>query len=219
MALTANSSEGLVTAVPAPGLPHLGRCLDRPFARVDNGPPLVRRISSFLALSATLAVVAACGSGASAEQKWADSVCTSVGTWKSQIQKSTDEIRQKVRSPGAGTLAAVQGDVQEAVDATQKLGTDLKALDAPNADSGAQAKQQLDSLADQLQTTASQAKQTVQGVPEGATLSQTIQQLPPLATALKSLGSSASSTLDSIQASSSKLKDGFQKADSCEQFR
>jgi ABC-type transporter Mla subunit MlaD len=170
-------------------------------------------------MSATLAVVAAgCGGGASAEEKWADSVCAPVGTWKSQIQKSTDEIREKVRSPGAGTLAAVQGDVQEAIDATQKLGSDLKALDAPNTDSGAQAKQRLDSLADQLQTTAAQANQTVQGVPDSATLSQTIQQLAPLAAALQSLASSASSTLDSIQASSTKLKDGFEKADSCEQF-
>jgi hypothetical protein len=180
----------------------------------------VRRLSSLLALSAILAVAAAgCGGGASAEEKWADSVCTPLGTWKSQIQKSTDEIREKVRSPGAGTLAAVQGDVQEAVDATQKLGTDLKALEAPDTDSGAQSKQQLDSLADQLQTTAAQAKQTIQGVPDNATLSQTVQQLAPLVSAVQSLASNASSALDSIQASSSKLKDGFEKADSCDQFR
>ena len=179
-----------------------------------------RWIAPILAVTTTLAFAAAgCGSSPSAAEKWAGSVCTDLGNWKSQVKQATDDISAKLQSPQAGTLTAVKADVRKAVDSTQQLANELKALGKPDTDSGAQAKQQTDALASQLQGTVTKAKQTLQSVPSGAGVSETVKALAPLAPELKSLGASASSTLKSVQAAGSDLKDGFDKADSCKQFR
>jgi hypothetical protein len=162
---------------------------------------------------------AGCGAGASPEEKWADSVCSNIGDWKSQVQQAKDDIGAKLNSPRAGTLAAINTDVGDAVDATNQLATELKAIGPPDTEKGAQAKQQVDALAAQLQATVSTAKQAVQSVPESANLAQTAQKLAPLAPALQSLTTATSSALTSIQEDSEALKEGFDKADSCKQFR
>ena len=162
-------------------------------------------------------VAAGCG-GQSEEEKWASSVCSDLGDWKSQVTQATNDIASEVQSPGAGTLAAIETNVRKAVNATSQLASDLRALGAPDTESGAQAKQQLDSLVSELEGTANQAKQTVQSA-KGSGLTQMVQALTPLASELQSLGTKVSSTLTSIQQTSTKLKDGFQKADSCKQFR
>jgi len=173
-----------------------------------------------LALAAALASVAAgCGSGASAEEKWADSVCTDLGNWKNQVKQTTDDIAAKLRSPQQGTLTAMKADVQKLVDSSQELAHNLSALAAPKTQSGTQAKQQLDSLASQFETTTNKAKQTLATVPENAGLTETATKLAPLAPDLQSLAAQAKTTVQSIEASSSDLKKGFEQADSCKQLR
>jgi len=177
-------------------------------------------VLSVLALAAGLAAIAAgCGGGKSAEEKWADSVCTDLGNWKSQVTQATNDIAEKVRSPEQGTLPAMKADVQKLVDATQQLAQNLNSLAAPKTQSGAQAKQQLEALSSDLQTTTNKAKQTLATVPENAGLVETAKQLAPLAPDLQSLAAEAKSTVQSIEASSSDLKQGFDQADSCKQLR
>jgi hypothetical protein len=181
---------------------------------------MVMRLVSVVAATVALAVIAAgCGGGQSAEEKWADNVCTDITNWQSQVKKSSNDIKEQLQSPTAGMLAAVNTEIQEAVDATTELATNLKALEPASGDEGAQAKQQLDALTTQLETTTSQAKQTVDSVPEGASASETLQTLAPLGPALQSLSVNTSNTLASLKASGQKIKEGFDKADSCEQFR
>lgn len=180
----------------------------------------MRALASAIAVSAALAFIAAgCGGGASPEEKWAGSVCTDIGDWKSEVKKATDDISAEVQSPDTGTVAAIDSAVRSAVDATSQLATELKALGPPDTESGAQAKQEVDSFASQLERTVNQVKQTVASLPEGASLTQTLQKLGPLAPTLESLATSASSTVSTLKASGSKLKEGFDKADSCEQFQ
>jgi hypothetical protein len=180
----------------------------------------VRLVASAVVVSAVLAFVAAgCGGGQSSEEKWASNVCTALGTWKQQIQKEVNDARSKLQSPSAGTLSAVKADVNQAVDATKQLASSLKGLGPPNTSSGAHAKQQLDSLSTQLENTVNQAKQTIATLPKGASVSQTASQLASLGPALQSLSTNVKMTLDSVQASSSDIKKGFDKADSCKQFR
>jgi hypothetical protein len=178
----------------------------------------VRRLVSVLALSAALAVLAA-GCGASPEEKWASGVCSDISDWKDQLQMSVTDVRESLQSPATGTVAAIQAEVQEAVDATQNLASDLKARGAPDTESGDQAKQQLDAFATQLDATITQVKQTVENLPAGADAGEIVRRLGPLVPALQSLAVKTSSTLDSVKASGSKLKEGFDKADSCDEFR
>ena len=111
-------------------------------------PPLV-------ALAATLVVVATgCGGESSAEEQWADSVCTDVATWQDELQQAEDEIRTALQSPGTETLGAIDTAIRQAAEATHELSDELKALEAPDTASGAEAKRQLDALATQLESTA-----------------------------------------------------------------
>jgi len=173
-----------------------------------------------LVLAAALASLAAgCGGGESAEEKWAGSVCTDVANWQSQIKTATTSITNALKSPGSGTVSTISTQVQSAVSATRELATNLKGDKPPSTDEGEQAKQQINSLATQLQSTAAKAQQTVESVPEGATATQAAQALSSLSGDIRSLSQQVSTTLSSIEASSSKLKEGFDNADSCKQFR
>jgi gas vesicle protein len=172
-----------------------------------------------LVLAGALASVAAgCGGGKSAEEEWAGSVCTDVATWKNQVTTATSNIATALKSPSSETVSTISTEVQSAVTATNELATNLKGDKPPNTDEGKQAKQQLGSLATQLQSTATKAKQTVESV-QGQSASQALQALSSLGPDLRSLAQQVSSTFSSIEASSSKLKEGFDKADSCKQFR
>jgi ABC-type transporter Mla subunit MlaD len=180
----------------------------------------VRLVASALVVSAALAfLTAGCGGGKSSEEKWASSVCTNITNWKDEIQKQVNDAQSKLQSPGAGTMTAIKGNVQQAADATNQLASDLKSLGAPNTSSGQQAKQQLDSLATQLQNTVNHAKQTISGLPKNAGLTQIVNQLSTLGPELQSLVTNTKTTLNSIQSSSSDLKKAFQKANSCKQLQ
>jgi uncharacterized phage infection (PIP) family protein YhgE len=191
-----------------------------PEPRPSRPPARRRLIFSVLAIAATLTFGAAgCGGEASAEEKWADSVCTDVSDWRSELNQATDAIRAELQSPEAGTLAAIDAAVRKAGDATRQLANDLKAHDAPNGESGAQAKQQLDALASQLEATMTSVRQALDSVPEGADVSEIVHALAPLAPDLRSLAANASSTLQAVQANGSDLKAGFEDANSCKEFR
>ncbi|MGN6431093.1 MAG: hypothetical protein ACTHNB_10250 [Gaiellaceae bacterium] len=179
----------------------------------------MRLIASALAAAATLSFLAAgCGSSQSAEEKWAGSVCSSVATWQDQIKKSTDNIKAQVQSPSVGMVGKIKGEVSSAVDATDNLASDLKANGPPNTQGSTQAKQQLESFATQLQTTATKARDSLESLSGSTSLTELGQKLVPLAPELEALSSSAKSTLDSVSASGSKLKKGFQDASACKQF-
>jgi hypothetical protein len=175
-------------------------------------------VTALVLAAAFTSVLAGCG-GKSAEEEWAGNVCTDVANWQSQVKTATSNISTAVQSPGSGTVSTVRTQVQSAVNATRQLGTNLKGDKPPSTDEGQQAKQQIDSLATQLQSTAAKAKQTAASVPDGASASQAAQALSSLAGDFRSLSQQVSSTLSSVEASSSKLKEGFDKADSCKQFR
>jgi hypothetical protein len=180
---------------------------------------LERLVSAFVVATALVLAAAACGGGASAEEKWAGSVCSAVTDWKSTVQQATSDIRTTVQSPQTGMLATIDADVRKAVDATNKFASDLKSLGPPNTEGGTQAKQQLDALAAELQTTAKTAKETVAAVPKSGGATAAVQALAPLAPALQSLSAKTSSTLAAIQAHSKALKEGFDKADACKPYR
>lgn len=176
------------------------------------------RLGATLVLFATLAILAA-GCGASAEEEWAADVCSAVSEWQNQVEESAGDVSEQLQSPGAGTLAAIDAEIQEAVDATEKLGDELNELEPPDSEAGDQAQQDLDALTVQLDSTVTDTKETVDSLPEDASFSQLAETLAPLAPSLRSLAVSVSSTLESVQERGSEIKEGFDEADSCEDFR
>jgi uncharacterized phage infection (PIP) family protein YhgE len=177
----------------------------------------MKTIATFLAVAATLVVGgAACGGETSAEEEWADSVCTDVGSWQDQLQQAEDDIRTALESPGSETVSAIETAVRQAIDATRELSDNVEGLEAPDTDSGAQAQQQLDALAPQLESTATQAQQILGGAAEDPL--QALEDLAALAPELQSAVTAASSTIEAIQQSGNDLQKGFEDAESCDRF-
>ena len=187
-------------------------------ATADNGSA-VMRFASLLALSVALAVLAAgCGGGKSDEEKYADSVCSDIGTWKDQVNKSVNDVKTAVQSPGSGTLSTINSAVESAVNATNTLVSDLRSASPPDTDEGTKAKQDVQSLSSQAHSTVTNAKQTVNSLPKNASLSQIASTLTPLAGSLQSLSTKASSTIDSVKQAGSKMKDAVESSDACKKL-
>ena len=178
---------------------------------------MTRLIPAILLVSMLALLAAGCG-GASAEEKWANSVCSAVGDWQDTVENSVNDVKTQLQSPTTGTRAAINADIQSAVDGTKKLSSELKSIEPPSSDAGKQAKQQLTALSTQLDQTVTKTKQTVAAIPAGAGLTEIAAQLVKLVPSLQGLAASASTTLSAVQASAKELRDGFHKADSCKRY-
>lgn len=181
----------------------------------------MKRFGAALILTTVLAFAAAgCGgSEPSASEEWAGDVCSAVGDWQDQIEQSAADIREQVQSPGADTLAAIQSEIEEGVDASKDLADELRSLEPPDTDAGEQAQQEIESLADQVETAVDKTKETIDNLPENASLTEVAQAVAPLLPALQGLVTNTSATLTSVQERGSELKEAFDKADSCERYR
>ena len=180
----------------------------------------MKRLGAALVLTALLAVAAAgCGgSEPSASEEWAGDVCSAVGDWQDQIEQSAADIREQIQSPSADSLSAIQSEIQEGVDVSNELADELKSLDPPDTEAGEQAQQEIDSLADVVETTVDKTKETIDNLPENASLTEVAAAIGPLLPDLQALVTNVSTTLGSVQERGSELKEGFEKADSCDRY-
>ena len=114
---------------------------------------------TLLALLVALALVAAaCGGGSSdkkADEAYANSVCTAIGSWQTQVKSILTSFS------GIPSKAGLQTKVTQVEAATKMLATQIKAVPAPNTSDGQAAKQQLDQLSTDVTTTISSAKTAV----------------------------------------------------------
>jgi uncharacterized protein YukE len=171
-------------------------------------------------MSASLAILSAgCGGGTSAEEEWAGDMCTAVSGWQDQVEQASDDARKALQSPGTGTRAAIEAEIRGIIDATAKLGDDLRELEPPDTEAGDDAKRELDTLSVQLEATATNMKETFDSLPEDASITEVADALEPLVPAIQSLVASASSTFAAVKESGSELEEGFDEADSCERYR
>jgi len=174
------------------------------------------RCSLAVALVALAVLAAGCGKDdEDPAQAWANGFCSSLTTWSESVKSSVDPIT-------AGNLSsdAVNGAVDDVKSATDKLTSDLKALGAPNTDSGDKAQQQVTDLADQLTA----AEQTLSKAFEGA--NGTSGMLAAAGVALSTLGATVTqmkTTLDDLEQSttdsSDELRNAFASSDECKPVR
>ena len=189
---------------------HLGPCRQRECAARQG-----------VAGTALLAFAAAgCGGDeTSATEEWAGDVCSAVGTWQDQIEQSATDIREQIQSPGADTLEAIKDEITEAADASIDLSEELKSLKPPDTEKGDRTQQEVEALADQVDQTVDKTRETIEGLPDDASLTEVGKAVGPLLPSLQALITNVSATLTSLQEQGSELKEGFDKADSCERYR
>ena len=109
-----------------------------------------RLLATVVAAAALLA--AGCGGSSDSDsararrRAWADGLCSAISTW-------TDSIKEIGDSLTAGNVSqdALTGAVADAKSATETFTSDLDDLGTPDTEAGAEAKEAVDELSDDLQ--------------------------------------------------------------------
>ena len=166
-----------------------------------------------LAMLAVVALVAAgCGGSSSdtkANEAYANSVCSAIGTWEQQIKTIATDFS------GGISKTSLQSKIAQADTATQTLATQIKAVPPPNTSDGQAAKKQVDQLSSQVTSTVDSAKSAVAAIPANASALTVAAALAPLAPQVKGLVTTAQAAVTSLQTAKGSLASAFKSTDSC----
>lgn len=150
---------------------------------------------------------------------WADSVCTSLATWRSSITSLADVSGVTLTPESLGDK------LDTAENATQTLVTELKDLGPPDLDSGDELKQQLDSAATEIKSSFDTLKQGAEAATEADSPGDFIEALTALGPQFQALLDTMSTTVDDLQNANvaedtkAELQQAFSDATSCQQLQ
>jgi methyl-accepting chemotaxis protein len=175
----------------------------------------VHGVQRSLALTVVLllaALAAGCGGGddTPSAQSWADDVCSAISTWRSSITDAAQSV-----SDGNVTKESVDDAIGEMKDATSKLTDDLQGLGTPDTDAGEQAKEQADTLSNELEDGTQKIEDATKDV-SGA--SEALAAVSTITSTLSTMTSQVTAAFNSLQDidAAGELQDAFKNADSCQ---
>jgi hypothetical protein len=178
-------------------------------------------VKPLVLVAVALAFAAAgCGgsSAPSAEQTWAASVCTTIATWKTDVETITENAANAITKPAA-TRKDVEAAIDDGVAATNTLVDELRAATPPDTPEGQQARASVDAFIAYAQTSIAKVRRTLDALPDSASLVQVIAKLSGLATDLESMLRSGVNLIGTLSALGADLKAGFENAESCKALR
>jgi hypothetical protein len=157
--------------------------------------------------------------GSLSTTEWADSVCASLGDWRSSITSLADV--------GGGTLTAeaLRERLAEADSATDQLVAELRDLGRPDLEAGAEVEQALDDAASGLQASYESLKTDAEAAADADTPAAFLQELAALAPDFQRLFDQIGETTAALQSaslfgeSSAELEQAFSDAESCQALR
>ena len=114
-----------------------------------------------LGLLLSVLVLSGCGGSQSDAEKWADSVCSSIGDWKQQMSSLTSDLTQKAQN-GTLTINELKSGLNDAADDTKTFADDIRSSGPPNTDAGREAKQKLEDVASTVKSSIDSARSQVQ---------------------------------------------------------
>jgi len=176
----------------------------------------IGRAFAVVCVAAIAIVGAGCGgdkSTASPTVEWAEGFCTAVTSWTDEL----DRIGEDLQDPSSLSIDALKqaaGDVSAATDAFVE---DVRALGAPETESGQEVQDSLESLADTIDAEKTEIEDAAEGV---SGLTDLPSAITSITTAFASMGTAFASTLQTIESGDAKgeLEDAFQQADSCDEI-
>ena len=158
-------------------------------------------------------MLVAAGCGKSADQKaneaYANSVCTAIAGWKTQVTNIATDLSAGI------SQATFQSKVKQVGSATKSMATQIQAIPAPNTSQGQETKQQLDQLSTELKTTTATAQTAASAVKADASDGTIAAAVLALAPQVKSLATTAKSTVSTLQNGKGAMSDAFKGTDSC----
>jgi hypothetical protein len=170
--------------------------------RMNRGTILVVIVVSAFSLSA-------CGGDDGSEttspSEWADSLCTDLSQWRSSIQSVAASF-------GGGNLSQqqIQNAADDVTSATETLVGNLQTLGTPDTEGGQEAKDALDSLADELQTGIGQVQRAAAGASGAVDTSQAESAIRSTATTMQDELTTAFTSVEQTE-----LKSALEQSDRC----
>jgi len=156
------------------------------------------RTIPLLAIAAVAGVLAGCGGGSSETTtqaqpaaQWASDLCSAASTWKTSVTSATEPL--KGGNISKDTLQTAAGDIK---DATDTLVNDVKALGPPDTQSGKQAKDVVDKLADDLSSGVDKLKQNADNL---SSASDAVTAVSTMGATLATMADQVSAAVDKIQ--------------------
>jgi hypothetical protein len=176
------------------------------------------RLTIAMVVAVCALVAAGCGSSDDSSDttpttEWADGLCSSITTWKSEITTIVNSLKGGNLSQDSLTAA-----VDDAEEATRNFTTELKGLGRPDTDAGQQAQDSVNELTTQIDadmTTIQDAVSNASGV------AGVIAAVPTITSTIQSAGNQVADTISGFEELDAKgeLESAFKDADSCEDMR
>jgi hypothetical protein len=150
---------------------------------------------------------------------WADSICTSLSTWRTSITSLADV--------GGGELTpeSLREKLDEADQATSQLVTELRDLGPPDLEAGDQLNDELDSASNDLVSSFDTLKQGAERAADSDTPAAFLEALAALAPQFQALLDAISATVDTLRNANvaedaeAELEQAFADASSCQELR
>ncbi len=150
---------------------------------------------------------------------WADSVCSSIATWRSSITSLADV------SEGTLSRDALRERLDDAQAATEELVTELKDLGPPDTEAGDELEQELDAAADDLETSYENLQAGAEEALDTDSPTDFLRALADLAPDFQTLLTSIATTIDTLEStdvageSSDEVRQAFEDSDECQALR
>ena len=163
--------------------------------------------------------VTGCGGSdtAPSAQAWATGICTSIATWKADVEAIATNAAAAITEPGA-TRDNVETAIDDGLAATRTLIADLRALTPPDTPEGEQAKVEVEAFLGDAQSSIDAVESAIEAIPDDARLAKILAALSGLATNLEGTIASGRELVASLAELGGTLKDAFESADSCQEL-
>ena len=173
------------------------------------------------ALVASLAFVAAgCGgSSESAQEKWANDVCSPFVDWSKTMTTLANDAKSAIQSPSASSVEQLQSDAQSAVNATKTLENDLKNLPPAPGSDGQSVKDTFTNYASQVNQAIAQLQSSAKALSSSSDLGSAATALSAAAGQVSTFSTQTQNAINSAKATSEDMKKGFEDASSCQDLQ
>jgi gas vesicle protein len=178
----------------------------------------VRRARILLVALVSLLALGAAGCGGddepatSATDEWADGLCTAITTWRDSLQETADGL-QSLSSLSRDSLDQAAEDARAATDT---LVDDVRALGAPDTESGEEAKRAVDAFSSTVESERADIEDTINGISGIADLPAAVQDI---SASLSSMYAAESTMLASIRTGDTQdeLESAFESSAACDE--
>jgi hypothetical protein len=172
----------------------------------------VTRAGGLILVVLVACLTGGCGGGddESSATAWADGVCTAITSWSASVTSTTDALRD-----GVTNTEALTGAVDDFESATDDFLEELRGLGAPETDAGAQAKESIDQLSDEIDDGVAQIDDAVDDASGVSGILDAVSKVTGSLSAMSSAVSSTYTTLAGLEPGG-ELEQAFRDADSCD---